>query len=410
MCITAVEEVQYLNVEEYLKGLSLHRGATGIIYQDMKERDSTVDIIKAIGIVCMVLGHSGCPITHFICLFHMAIFFIASGYCYKENYSNDLKSVAGFIKRKIITLWFPFVLWTAIYSLLHNFFIKINVYTDNPLLLEHLSGEYIELMPYWSVMDIVKNILKAILLHGGTQMGGAFWFLATLMEVSVCYCIVDFLLHYLFKHNEKKICLFQWIVSIGFLMAGYYCYKIERSFAGVDKIFSFYILFHGGLFLRKYGYSSKERKGLVHVVILSVAFIILLVCNKYGSISLVKNSYVNPLYFLIVSFIGWQFLYEIAFFMGKVSIIRKAFVYLGQNTLSLVIFHFLSFKIVSYIGVLIKGQPLCLVAAFPILYEGGAWWIAYTLVGILVPIGLNALWKKLKNKICRTFVLFTMIR
>ena len=106
----------------------------------MKERNYTIDIIKAIGIVCMVMGHCECPIKHFIYLFHMAIFFIASGYCYKESYSYNLKSVSCCIKRKIVTLWFPYVLWNVIYSLLHNFFISINVYTDNPLLLENLSG------------------------------------------------------------------------------------------------------------------------------------------------------------------------------------------------------------------------------------------------------------------------------
>lgn len=365
----------------------------------MKERNYTIDIIKAIGIVCMVMGHCECPIKHFIYLFHMAIFFIASGYCYKESYSYNLKSVSCCIKRKIVTLWFPYVLWNVIYSLLHNFFISINIYTDNPLLLENLSGEYIYLMPHWSVVDIVNNILKVMLLHGGTQMSGAFWFLATLMEISVCYCIVDFILHYIFKHNAKKICLFQWLISIGFLIVGYYCYKIERSFWGIDIILSYYILFHGGLFIKKYGYSDKERKGLVHVAILLISFVVLLVCNKIGSISLGKNSYVNPLYFLIVSFVGWQFLYELAFFIGKISLIRKLFVYLGQNTLSIVILHFLSFKIVNYIGVLIKGQPLCFVAAFPILYKGGAWWVVYTLIGVFVPIGLNALWRKLKNKV-----------
>lgn len=40
-----------------------------------------------------------------------------------------------------------------------------------------------------------------------------------------------------------------------------------------------------------------------------------------------------------------------------------------------------------------------LCGSIPILYKGGVWWVIYTLIGVFVPIGLNALWRKLKNKV-----------
>ena len=46
-----------------------------------KERNVHIDIIKGIGIILMVYGHAAAPFKHFIYLFHMAIFFMASGYC-----------------------------------------------------------------------------------------------------------------------------------------------------------------------------------------------------------------------------------------------------------------------------------------------------------------------------------------
>ena len=362
----------------------------------IKQRDLSIDIVKALGIICMVAGHCASPFTHFIYLFHMAIFFIASGYCWKESNSSDFIGTTRFIKRKFITLWVPYVLWTAIFSFLHNFFIHINVYTDNPLLLEYVSGTYISTTEYWSLFDIVKNIIKAMLLHGGTQMGGAFWFLATLMEISIGYCIVDFLLNHLFKKNSKQVFVAQWVISILFLGLGFICYKTSHSFAGMDKVFSYYILFHGGFTVKKYGWSSKERNNYVHELILGLTLIVLLICNNIGSIGLSQNSYVNPIYFLVVSFVGWQFLYEMAFFLQKHSFTKDLFVCIGQNTLAVVILHFLCFKIVSYIGVLFNHQPLCLVAAFPILYRGGVWWIAYLIVGLAIPVLLSVLWKKSK--------------
>lgn len=65
----------------------------------------------------------------------------------------------------------------------------------------------------------------------------------------------------------------------------------------------------------------------------------------------------------------------------------------------IIILHFLSFKIVSLVGILIDGSPMFLLAAFPVLYEDGIWWIAYSLVGILIPIVFNYLYINVKNRI-----------
>lgn len=360
-----------------------------------KQRDVSIDIIKALGIICMVAGHCRAPFTHFIYLFHMAVFFIASGYCFKETNSLSFASTRNFVKRKILTLWLPYALWTTIYSLLHNFFIRVNIYTDSSLLLEYVSGAYIKTTEYWSTSDVVKNIIKAMLLHGGTQMGGALWFLATLLEISIGYCIVNFALNCVFKNKKSIVFFAQSVISCLFLGLGFICYKTSNSFFGMDKVLSFYILFHGGFTVKKYGWSNVERKRSVHIVILALTFSLLLICNNMGSIELNENSYVNPLYFLVVSFAGWQFFYEIAIFLQQFSFIKYLFVCIGQNTLAVVILHFLCFKIVNYCGVLLNHQPLCLVAAFPILYNGGVWWVAYSIAGLAIPVMLSILWKNL---------------
>ena len=50
-----------------------------------KKRDITIDIIKALGIIGMVMGHSGSPITKVIYLFHMAVFFMVTGYLWNGD-------------------------------------------------------------------------------------------------------------------------------------------------------------------------------------------------------------------------------------------------------------------------------------------------------------------------------------
>lgn len=46
-----------------------------------EKRDTTWDAVKGIGIILVVIGHSGCPayIHDFIYMFHMGLFFFASG-------------------------------------------------------------------------------------------------------------------------------------------------------------------------------------------------------------------------------------------------------------------------------------------------------------------------------------------
>lgn len=50
------------------------------------------------------------------------------------------------------------------------------------------------------------------------------------------------------------------------------------------------------------------------------------------------------------------------------------------------------------VGVVVYNQPRERIAAFPVLYEQGAWWIVYMFAGIIVPVLLSVVWKKLKGK------------
>ena len=73
-------------------------------------RDKRLDIVKGIAIIMVVACHSGFPLAHFFALFLMASFFVASGYFYKNKYSKKLSGVGVYVKRKLSSLWVPYVL------------------------------------------------------------------------------------------------------------------------------------------------------------------------------------------------------------------------------------------------------------------------------------------------------------
>jgi len=65
----------------------------------------------------------------------------------------------------------------------------------------------------------------------------------------------------------------------------------------------------------------------------------------------------------------------------------------------IVILHFLSFKLVTWLGLLATGGEPYLLAAFPIYFTGGAWWLAYTAAGLVLPLAANAVYKRIKNTV-----------
>lgn len=59
---------------------------------NVNNRNSTIDVMKGIGIICVVIGHSSFTadsIVKFIYSWHMPLFFILSGYFYKECEISD---------------------------------------------------------------------------------------------------------------------------------------------------------------------------------------------------------------------------------------------------------------------------------------------------------------------------------
>lgn len=186
----------------------------------------------------MVGGHCGMPFTHFIYLFHMAIFFMASGYCFNASNSETMQDVLSFVKRKFKGLWFPYVLWTAVFSLLHNVFIKTGIYSPDP----------------WSISEIGKNIIKSFFLHGHTQLGSALWFISTLMQIAVLYCCIDYVIKKV-PVSKKANFLLQGAVSIVFLAVGYRCALTDSIWGGKQSVILLLLVLFGGGSER----TSKDR-------------------------------------------------------------------------------------------------------------------------------------------------------
>lgn len=364
----------------------------------MGNRDNNIDIMKGICIILMVLGHTAFPGTQFIYLFHMPIFFMVAGYCYNDRYSENIHSVLSFIYRRLKSLWIPYVTYNLIYLLLHNLFIKIHFLTDNTGFLDYSVkyGVSDGLAEPHDIRDSLVIAVKILLFGYEEPFAGVAWFLRVLFVISVMYCITG----WIFKKFLNNTLILQGFYSILCVFAGYYLYSLGWNFESIGVIFSCYILFYIGKLLRSYVDMDKIYADLkMCIAVTMIMFLILACLNKIGAINLINNEYTNPVFLVIASVSGWCFAYGVSVLLTRWRI-EKVFVYLGQNTMPVMFMHFIAFKAVTEIQLIVYDLPQYLLAAHPILISKG-WWILYGMAGVVIPVGIINIVRLLKKQILR---------
>ena len=162
-----------------------------------KQRDPVLDSMRGIGIVLMVLGHSGFPGTDYIYLFHMALFFMLSGWFFSLR-----GGLVHFVRRKLLTLWLPFVAANTVFTVCNNLFLRLNILTADARIAE-IPGNSVT-APV-SIKDIIGRTVHWCVFDGGTQLGGAMWFIQALFQISLLYAVIEVLLQKLLHGGNTLI-------------------------------------------------------------------------------------------------------------------------------------------------------------------------------------------------------------
>lgn len=370
--------------------------------EKLYERDKKIDYMKGITIVLMVLGHAYFPLTHFIYLFHMAVFFMTAGYCYREFNERKISNYINYIYRKVKNLYIPYLICNISFLLCYNFFLKINFYTDNILITKIKTGDIYGPRNYVDLVGFIKKLFSTLAFCTPQLLSGPTWFLRVLFMVSVAFALVDFVS---INFTRKNRLIIQIIVAVVFLMIGYYLQKnsIELT-AKIPVFFSVYILFLIGRLLKQY--EKFVRKYLYSTHFFCGALLTLVIMDRFGTIGIGDNEYPNPIYLIIVSVAGWIVIYKFAEFLNiiycrfkdKKLYVNRLVLYAGKNSIWILCLHLLAFKVVNFIGLKIEGLDICFLAADPCLMMDGCWWIAYGLVGVLIPLGFCWLYNNLFKK------------
>lgn len=114
------------------------------------------------------------------------------------------------------------------------------------------------------------------------------------------------------------------------------------------------------------------------------------------------NSYSNKRfipYIITAVLASWSFYSLFDKMKSSQGICAKALDFIGKNTLTILTWHFLTFKLVSLLIIGIYDLPIEQLAEFPVIteYSQQGWWIAYFVVAMIVTCGIAYCNKCIKN-------------
>lgn len=329
-------------------------------------------IMKGIAIISVVLGHctTNSRIEAFVNQYHLAVFFFVAGFFFKEKY---VVTPMDFIWKKVKRFYVPFVVAGIGCLLLHNIFYHLNIYDTELTIAQFGKG----------IFDVTIRMVSNELLMG------AMWFCPAMLIVSIIG-LVGFKIASLSTWNmpliNKRAIVFVLIVIMGSVcirshLKSPYCIWQYMIVSGV--------FFEGYLFSKLVPKLSMWNKNVVIFILLFVLMLILTQYGIYGRLQPdnIKNE--SPVSILFIGMIGSTMVYSLAKLVEKVKI-GKWIAICGEYSFSIMLLHFLGFKLVNWFQCWFYGYPLEKIADFPFIsFDVDVWMVFYVLLGTTIPIALS---------------------
>lgn len=298
----------------------------------IKKRDTYIDVLKAIGIISIVMGHTAgwnIPLFNvdsgvFVYTYHIMIFMFVAGFTFKQSNAEQPEL---FIGKRLLSTFVLFNIYTTVFVLLHNFLNKLNL----------ISGG-----THYSKQEILTRILNGITFNYSEMLLGAFWFLPMFVVVMVLFGYNMSLI------NKQKSPLIFYLISIGlFALTGLLItqkgidlhYHIQTSILAVPIMFL-------GFFTKQYWEIIKKYVNIWGALVAALVILWILSLD-IGRIELAKNEIINVYLFYPVTILGMYFCLGLGDFINQ-SKVKNLFAFIGKNSFHIMGLHFFSFKVLDF--------------------------------------------------------------
>lgn len=359
--------------------------------QGIPQHDPSLSILKAIGILFVVIAHSGGQswLVNTAYMFCVPLFFLCSGYLFKYSY---LRHASLYLWRRLRGLYLPFWGWSVLFLVLHNFFFWIGILSEK---VGNAAGGVLH--PY-SWHDFCQRVWSVTFNMSGYDefLSGSYWFFRTLFVSSLAFLGLFILLRKLTGWRNKSAvvllivgiawCLAFWQVGgnlrITGLAQGGYRELIAIGFIGVG-----------------YLYRRQERFLPLPWLWAILGFVVFGLFAYFSPSAMVYKANYTQFFSLplpaIGIFIGLLFLSRLC--VQHASLLTRGLVYIGDRTLYIFAFHLLAFKLVSIVKVLVYNLDWAHVGSHTVVHvhPHDYFFLLYILVGVGLPLLVKHFWMKM---------------
>ena len=368
-------------------------------------RNTNISICKGIAIILMVCAHADCPglLNNFIYLFHMPLFFIASGYFFSRKYLSDPWT---FVSKRFSGLYIPMVKWSVLFLLLHNLLFKVGLLNEQ---FGNWSGGVTHPYTWHQFAQRLVHIFTAM---GGYDefLLGAFWFFRALLISSIVFLV----LYRLLENNTSRIKgnTAVWLIVI--LTLAFAAFKIGNNLkvanviqGGIRETWGV-LFFAIGVLYRSYEQHIREHWAISLSIL---AFLIFGSYSHWAGMNL-QPKMLDVLTLPITGTLGFLMVHHIASIIDKKdTCVKRLLVKCGDMSIYIYVFHIISYKFVSAIKIMYYNLDWGQIGCHMVIHEhhDDLFWILYTIAGVGMPLLwmsyvwpiIDASFKNLKLRFCK---------
>lgn len=312
-----------------------------------------IDILKAIGIIGVIVGHAAVKVpfsdryfNSFIYLYHLMIFFFTAGYCFDEDkYKGNIELYFG---RRIGSLLPKYFAYNFVFVLLHNFLCRIGI---------------LPLFMYYDFERILVLCTGGILFSTEEAVLSALWFIPVLLVASIIFGLI-FSFSDKFKHRNAVLI----VCALFFAAFGLYVnhtgiwlnYHIQTSLIAVPIM----VL---GWFARKNFHKIEKYFDWRMCILCTALMIVFIKCG--GEVELYQNR--TGFYaFYPITVIGISFCISLAKLLMRLpDALRRGISFIGRNSFHYMALHLVFFKLTDLVAVKIKNDPAEVLLTFTRSYQ-----------------------------------------
>ena len=327
-------------------------------------RNNYITIAKALGIIMMVIGHSGCPaiLGNFIYFFHMPLFFVCSGYFFNEII--DSPSLRSFYLKRIKGLYLPYLKWSVFFLILHNLFINLYI----------IEGHY------YQFYDFIRQFIKIVMMVDYELLVRPFWFIKELFLASFLVATISLGRRYLFPTIGNMHLLFFFLFAS---ILSKLCPLVPLI--GDCSVLLFSIsYYYTGIIIYKY----RDQIISLNSILLLFFVIITIACYIWNdTVDMRYTTIASHLPYYILSVMGIILVFNVSIKLNHNITDKSIIYYIGNHTMPILALNLLALKIGNLIKIWIYDLPIEKLASHTIIYEyNSIFWIIYSFIGISIPL------------------------